>query len=114
PVGPTADDWRLGHVGTRADWDTAGGATFTLQGDAYGGTIGRLSPSAMVTGRPGPSGDLQVDVSGGNMLGRFERRKANGSGVALRVYYDRTHRNDPSFVDDLHTLDAEFQHRFPL
>jgi iron complex outermembrane recepter protein len=55
---------------------------------------------------------LRVKVGGGNILGRYRRNRADGSEIQLRVYYDRTHRDDPSFVDDLHTLDADFQHRF--
>jgi len=30
------------------------------------------------------------------------------------MYYDRTHRNDPSFVDNLDTIDLDFQHRIGL
>src|SRR5690606_25389940 len=37
PPGPRSDDWRLGHVGSRADWESEGGAAFTVQGEAYGG-----------------------------------------------------------------------------
>lgn len=115
PDGPTADDWRLGHMGARGDWESIdGAAAFTVQGDAYGGAIGRLAPSVSIIGRPGPTGDLQVDVGGGNILGRFRRRSSERSGIELRAYYDRTHRNDPSFIDDLHTVDVEFQHRFPM
>jgi iron complex outermembrane recepter protein len=114
PVGPTADDWQLGHLGGRTDWESADGHSLTIQGDAYGGGIGRLAPSVTVIGRPGPSGALDVDVGGGNVLARYRRRTSASSDIELRVYYDRTHRDDPSFVDDLHTIDAEFQHRLAL
>jgi iron complex outermembrane recepter protein len=111
PVGPTADDWQLGHVGARTDWDSPEGDSLTIQGDVYRGEVGRLAPSVTIIGRGGPSGDLEVGVSGGNVLGHFQRRRSDTSDIELRVYYDRTHRNDPSFVDDLHTFDAEFQQR---
>jgi iron complex outermembrane recepter protein len=114
PDGPTADDWRLGHLGARTDWESVDGHSLTIQGDAYRGNVGRLAPSVTIIGRPGPSGDLAVDVSGGNVLGRYRRRRSDASDVELRVYYDRTHRSDPSFVDDLHTVDGEFQHRFAV
>jgi iron complex outermembrane receptor protein len=32
--------------------------------------------------------------------------------MQLRVYYDRTKRDDPSFLDELDTVDLDFQHRF--
>ena len=111
PIG-RSDDWRLGQIGGRTDWETVGGDSFTIQGDAYHGNVGRLSPSATITGRPGPIGDLRVKVGGGNILGRYRRNRSDGSEIQLRVYYDRTHRDDPSFVDDLHTVDADFQQRF--
>ena len=73
-----------------------------------------MAPSVTIIGRDGPGGDLVVGVSGGNVLGHYRRRRSSASEIELRVYYDRTHRDDPSFLDDLHTFDAEFQHRFEL
>ena len=114
PAGPTADDWQVGLAGGRADWDSGDGRSFTVRGDVYGGNIGRLSPSVTVIGRPGPSGPLNVDIGGGNVLARFMSRKSDASDMQLRVYYDRTHRDDPSYVDDLHTIDGEFQQRLAI
>src|SRR5688572_8745636 len=53
------DDWQLGHVGARADWEYESANSFTLQGDAYGSDVGRLSPSVNVIGRPSPPGALR-------------------------------------------------------
>jgi iron complex outermembrane receptor protein len=114
PTGPTADDWHVSYAGGRADWESGDGTSVTIQGDVYGGTIGRLAPSVTVIGRPGPIGELDVDIGGGNVLARYQRRKSESSDLELRVYYDRTHRDDPSFLDDLHTIDAEFQQRFAI
>jgi iron complex outermembrane receptor protein len=109
------DDWHLGHGGARLDWDASATDTLTVQGDVYGGDIGRLFPSISVgAARPGPVPPLRTEVSGGNVLARWNRRSSADSELQLRVYYDRTHRNDPSFVDDLDTIDADVQHRFPL
>jgi iron complex outermembrane recepter protein len=112
PTGPVADDWRIGYGGGRADWDSNDGRTLTIQGDIYAGSLGRLSPSVSITGRPGPVPPLDVDVGGGNVLARYRHRRSASSDIQLRVYYDRTHRDDPSFVDDLHTIDGELQQRF--
>ena len=112
PPGSSPDDWRLAHVGFRADWSAPGADTWTLQGDLYDGNIGLVAPSVIVTGRPGPQGELRTGVSGGNVLGRWEHRPSEDSDFQLRLYYDRTHRNDPSFLDDLDTVDLDFQHRF--
>jgi len=107
----SSDEWRTGHGGFRADWEATTRDTVTVQGDAYGGRVGELAPAIVVIGRPGPEGRLRVGVSGGNLLARWRHTRSQGSDVQVRVYYDRTHRDDPSFVDDLHTLDLDLQHR---
>jgi iron complex outermembrane receptor protein len=112
PAGSSADDWRLGHVGLRSDWAASPADAVTFQGDFYHGNIGLVVPSVIATGRPGPRGSLRVGVSGGNALARWQHTFEQSSDVQVRLYYDRTHRNDPSFVDDLGTLDLELQHRF--
>jgi iron complex outermembrane receptor protein len=108
----TEDDWQLAHVGFRADWDSGERDALTLQGDFYDGEVGRLQPSIEVIGRAGPQGPLQVEVRGGNILGRWRRSLGDDSDLQLRAYYDHTRRNDPSFLDDLDTVDIDFQHRF--
>jgi iron complex outermembrane receptor protein len=107
-----SDDWRLGHFGFRADWGAPDQDTWTVQGDLYHGNIGQLMPSVRVEDRPGATGDLQIGVSGGNVLGRWRHTIDADSDIQLRMYYDNTHRDDPSYEDDLHTVDLDFQHRF--
>jgi iron complex outermembrane receptor protein len=108
------DDWQLGHGGVRVDWDTGPIDTLTLQGDAYGADVGRLAPSIILLGRPSPAGTLRTHLSGGNVLARWRRHPSASSDLQVRVYYDHTHRNDPNFVDDLDTVDADLQHRSTL
>ncbi len=114
PAGSSPDDWDLGHVGFRTDWKSGSADALTVQGDLYDGSMGQVSPSVSIIGRPGPGGLLRVDVSGGNVLGRWRHTLSEDSDFELRVYYDYTHRNDPTFVDDLGTLDMDFQEHLPL
>lgn len=107
----SSDDWHLGHAGFRADWSASGESEFTLQGDAYSGEVGQLAPAVQVLGRPGPTGELDAGVMGANLLGRWRRALGVGSEIQLRAYYDWTHRDDPSFEDDLETFDLDLQHR---
>lgn len=109
-TGVTEDDWRMAHAGFRADWEGGADNTFTLQGDLYRGNVGQLAPAVTIIGRPGPTGDLETHVTGGNILGRWRRQHASGAETQLRAYYDRTHRDDPSFEDSLDTLDVDLQH----
>jgi iron complex outermembrane receptor protein len=108
----SSDDWQLGHVGFRADWTRNTRDDLTIQGDVYHGTIGQLSPAVSVAGRQGPTGHLDREVTGGNILGRWQRRLSEESNVQFRAYYDRTRSDDPSFTDALDTLDFDLQHRF--
>lgn len=114
PAGASPDDWKLGHVGFRTDWKVGSADTYTVQGDAYDGRMGQVSPSVNIIGRPGPPNPLQVGVSGGNVLGSWQHNLSDDSDFQLRAYYDYTHRNDPTFVDDLGTLDVDFQEHLPF
>jgi iron complex outermembrane receptor protein len=108
----TDDAWNFAHAGFRTDWDAGGEDSFTVQGDLYSGDIGQLHPTITIVGRPGPQSDLGVDVSGGNVLGRWRRHTSNTSDTQLRVYYDFSKRDDPSYEDTLQTFDIDFQNRF--
>jgi iron complex outermembrane receptor protein len=105
------DDWRMTHIGFRSDWDSSGADGWTVQGDAYRATVGQLAPSFAIIGRVGAQGRLESELSGGNVLGRWRHTISDSSDLQLRAYYDRTHRDDPSFRDDLQTVDVDFQHR---
>jgi iron complex outermembrane receptor protein len=96
------------------DWDAPAESAWTVQGDAYAGEIGQLAPTVEVIGRPGPVGQLTADVSGGNLLARWRRQGSDGSEWQWRTYYDVTRRDDPSFVDTLHTVDVDLQQRLTL
>ncbi len=111
PTNPNDDSWRLGHVGFRTDWDHTPHDSFTVQGDAYGGEFGQLTPAITIIGRPGPPPPLEVDASGGNVLARWRHTGDDGSDTQLRTYYDYTRRDDPSFLDTLHTVDIDLQRR---
>ena len=91
------DSWDSGQAGFRADWGTAAGA-FTLQGDAYRGTIDSAT-----------AGDIRI--SGGNLLGRWSRQLAGGDRVQVQSYFDNTEREIPgTFEERLNIFDVEFQH----
>lgn len=114
PSGSATDGWKLGHLGFRADGRLDAKNGFTLQGDVYTGDVGQVAPSVIVVGRPGPAGRLEARVTGGNLLARWTHAFAPDSNVQVRAYYDSTRRDDPTFLDVLHTIDLDLQHRFPL
>jgi iron complex outermembrane receptor protein len=114
PAGASSDGWDLGHVGFRTDWKADPADAFTLQGDAYDGRIGQVSPAVNLIGRPGPTSPLVVGVGGGNVLAHWRHAMSDDSDYEVRLYYDYTHRNDPSFNDDLATLDLDFLEHLEL
>lgn len=98
---PQTDAWDSVQAGFRADWgDAANG--FTLQGDSYRGEseVRRFGP---------------VEVSGSNLVGRWNRSLDGGSHWRLQAWFDRTRRDDPVlFHDRMDVADIEFQHSVPL
>lgn len=97
------DGWDRGQIGFRAEWGGAG-RNLTIQGDAYKGR----SEDRPLAGGP-------VEVSGGNLLARWNQQLASGSNIRLQAYYDRTDREDPIiFRDQTNVFDIEFQHDISL
>jgi iron complex outermembrane recepter protein len=96
------DGWDFGQAGFRTDWGDPQ-RRFTVQGDGYSG---RSDPRP-VGGR--------VEVSGINLLARWNERLSAGSDFQLQAYYDRTDRTDRvGFQGDVDTFDVEFRHAIPL
>jgi iron complex outermembrane recepter protein len=110
----SSDDWQQTLFGFRADWATTAADQVTLQGGAYHGNVGIYSPSIEIIGRAGPTGRLRAQLDGGNVLGRWRHTFSEDSNLQMRFYYDRTERDDPSFLDTLDTYDFDLQHSFRL
>jgi iron complex outermembrane receptor protein len=85
-----------GQAGFRADWDGAVDKV-TLQGDVYSADIDQ--------------GITKREIGGANLIGRWNRLLANGSGLEVQAYYDRTERTHPGvFHEELDTFDAQLKH----
>ena len=97
-----SDDWHMGQGGFRVEWQASEINRLTLQGDLYGGRMKQAVGE-------------DVDVSGGNAIGRWSHSFSATSDARVQVYYDRTHRDLPgTFAEDLNTYDVDFQHRTQL
>jgi iron complex outermembrane receptor protein len=93
------DASRRTQGGFRADWVEASRA-LTLQGDAYTSTIDQV-PAAR-------------EISGSNILLRWNEVLEDGSRWRLQTYMDRTDRRSPTVYDDaLTTFDIDFLHTLP-
>lgn len=93
------DDFRNRQIGFRVDGGRVGNS-FTLQGDSYDGSIDQANFS-------------RKQVSGTNLLARWNKALDDGSGVQLQAYFDRSRRDYPgTFAETLDTYDIEAQHNF--
>jgi iron complex outermembrane receptor protein len=98
------DDWHQERGGFRLDWSKNANTDYMLEGDVYGGT----SPA-----ETGPS-TFVSSISGGDIVGRWQRRFENGSDMYVQGYYDRTIRIDPLFGETRNTFDLDFLHKLKV
>ncbi|MDH3560056.1 MAG: TonB-dependent receptor [Gammaproteobacteria bacterium] len=105
------DDWELGQIGFRSDWDRGERDSFTLQGDYYDGKAGEQvhiasgplnNPPATFVGDTG--------LSGGNLLFRWQRVAKENSEFALQAYIDHVKRDEIVLHEDRDIFDVDFQH----
>ena len=115
PAGGDAfDDWRRVQGGFRMDWEPEKSSRISVQGDVYDAELGELLRGDFTLGTlPGPDTPGDVDISGHNLLARWERQLANDENIRLQAYYDHTSRDIPgSFTEKRDTFDIDFQHNF--
>jgi iron complex outermembrane receptor protein len=109
------DGWHLLHGGFRTDGNISKNDSLTVQGDIYtgseGASIGHIASIA-------PPVNVNVnrigELSGGNVLSRWQHHFANQSETSLQVYFDRYSRSGPESREDRNTFDLDFQHHLIL
>jgi iron complex outermembrane receptor protein len=111
---PDFDDWRMGQVGFRTDWEGRRGDTLTFQGDLYAGEAGQRALLTTLTPPLGETVEADIDLAGGNLLGRWQHAFDVTSVMTLQLYYDHTHRRELIFREDRNTFDLDFHYRFRL
>lgn len=98
------DDARMGRTGLRWDWRAGARDDVTVTADFYEGLAGHNT-------LPSPSGQ-DIDLRGGNVLARWERRYSAAEGLRLQVAYDHSVQDARRIGLDARrdTFDLEFQH----
>jgi iron complex outermembrane recepter protein len=107
------DSWRNIQGGFRSDYQANNHDGFTLQGDIYDEGAGE---SVTATTYAPPYSQIlfgAARLSGGNILGRWERNEGNGKDIQVQAFYDRTNRREPNFADLRNTFDIDFLQRLP-
>jgi len=108
------DDSRGGQAGFRADWAVDSRDTLTVQGDIYAGIAGE---SVRITSQSPPSAsivDQNAELSGGNLVARWQHTLKSGSDFQLQAYYDRVNRRQASQAEYRDTLDVDLVHHLTL
>lgn len=112
--GDNYDAWQLGQAGFRTDSQLTDRDTLTVQGDLFKGSVGQQ----VGIGSYSPPAQLNLDgtqdVSGGNLLARWQRKFSNTSDLQVQAYYDRTHRLGPQVGETRNTFDIDILHHFVL
>ena len=104
------DGSELLHGGFRADSVLSKADTLTVQGDLYSGNEGAIIN--LVTLTPPYVQPLagQIDIGGGDVLGRWNHTFSPASATTLQIYFDRTTRSRVIESEDVNTFDVDFQH----
>lgn len=108
------DAWRAVQAGFRTDWAKSTRDTFTFQGDLYAegaGTAVNISNYVPPYSQNVYATEL---LSGGNVLGRWQRVFGEGEDLQVQAFYDSTNRHQPNFVDLRNTYDVDVLDRFRL
>ena len=113
PDGLNYDRWRAAQGGFRTDW-AASRDRITFQGDIYDEGAGEIVTATSYTPPYSQTLNGTARLSGGNVLARWQRVLGEGEDLQLQVFYDRTNRHEPNFIDNRDTYDVDFLDRFRL
>lgn len=105
----TNDAWRSGRAGLRFDWilDASSDATITADlhqtdGKETVNLVSLLPPYIQTS-----AGSL--DVTGGNVLGRYRRAVSDRSEITLTSYLEASRRTTQLYEEDRTTFDIDYQ-----
>lgn len=106
------DDWEMVQGGFRVDTRTTARDTLTIQGDLYDGEINQELVLPTLTPPYAESIDDTADVSGGNLLTRWQRVLSSTSDITLQLLYDVSEREEAFTNEEKENIDVDFQHHF--
>ena len=107
----TADDWDQARAGFRMDLAFGDGDDLTLQGDVYHGESGETVTNPILTPPYLERSNRDQDLSGFNLLARWNHRISADDHFSLQTYFDKTHRDFNYLEEDRYTFDIDFEYR---
>jgi len=107
----TNDDWRIGRIGGRVDWQTSDIDEITLISEAYDGKSGETLSVPIITPPFEQRLDTDQDVQGAFVLGRWERKNSRNNQLMFQSYVDYSNREGYLYSEERTTIDLEAQQR---
>ncbi len=112
-----ADGMDTQRGGFRVDWQPQADSHFTFLGDIYDGEGGeRISLDNLLSPATNFKDTVtnQIDVSGGNLQGRWQHDEGDGHAETVQIIYDYADRHDLIIDYERETFDIEYQRQLPL
>jgi iron complex outermembrane receptor protein len=111
--GSGEDNWNLLHGGFRADSEISSSDSLTVQGNLFTGQEG-ATIIHLFSVDPPVIGNLNADtqLSGGNVLGRWDHTFSSRSDTTFQFYFDNYKRTGPESRETRNTIDFDFNHHF--
>jgi iron complex outermembrane recepter protein len=107
------DGWHLLHGGFRTDGDLTQKDSLTVQGDMYTGREGAIiGHIASIETSDNENVARSADLSGGNILGRWNHAISNRFDTTTQFYFDRYVRSGPESNEERNTIDFDYQQHF--
>ncbi len=109
--GSGQDNWDLLHGGFRADSKISTNDSLTVQGDLFTGQEG-ATIIHLFSIDPPVVGNLNADnqLSGGNLLGRWNHTFSSRSDATFQFYFDQYARTGPQAREHRDTVEFDFNH----
>ena len=111
--GRNFDPWRSAQAGFRADWTPSTRDTLMLSADLYKTRVGERAEISRFTPISTATVDGRLDLTGGNVVLRWERHLVSGARARVQAYYDHTDRDGFTFAESRHTFDIDVSIRMP-
>ena len=108
------DDWHLLHGGFRADSNLSEKDSLTVQGDTYTGNEGATIIHSVLVPPANITEPVLAELSGGNILGRWNHVFSKRCDTTVQVYFDRYRRDGPESDETRNTVDFDFQNHIRL
>ncbi|HEX4807474.1 MAG TPA: TonB-dependent receptor, partial [Bryobacteraceae bacterium] len=109
--GNNYDAWRSAQTGFRMEWNEGHRGDFTLQGDGYVEKFGEGAGGVSYTPPYAQNLFGYEYLSGGNILGRWQRTFSSGNDIQIQAYIDHTNHHEVNLADYRTTYDVDYLQR---